>query len=60
MDTNVFFAQHSPNTSNVTPQRLMATLLMVKKDRNCLLEWGILSTKSVQSTDDFAEADVAS
>lgn len=43
------FAQHSPNTSNLlSPQRFTATILMLKKDRNCLLEWGILSIKPAE------------
>lgn len=61
MEYELFFCTASSKYFQyVTPQRSMATILMVKKDRNCLLEWGMLSTKSVQSTDDFVVADAAS
>lgn len=51
--TTWFFAQYSPNTSNLLPhQKLMATLLMLNKDRGCPPEWEILSIRPTQSTTD--------
>lgn len=54
MGTTWFFAQYSPNTSSLLPhQKLMATLLMLNKDRGCPPQWEILSIKPTQSTDGF-------